>query len=210
MRRFGYVRVSTREQNPERQIEELKKYVPDERDILIDKISGSKKERPELEILKRFVRSRDEVYIHELDRLGRNKQNIKEELEYFHKKGVVVRILDVPTTLINFENYGDVGKSLMEMINNLLIEVFSTLAEAELEKNKKRREEGIKNAKEKGVKFGRPKKRLPGTFYPVYKDWINKKITAAGAARFLNISRGTFYNWVKIKEKENGKTRNQA
>lgn len=197
---FGYVRVSTKEQNPERQIEELKKYIFDERDILVDKISGTTKKRPKMDALKQFIREGDEIYIHELDRLGRNKQVIKEELQFFKKKGVIVRILDIPTTLIDFKSYGDIGISLMEMINNLLIEVFSTLAEAEIKKNKKRTQEGIQNALKKGVKFGRPKKRLSGNFYPVYNDWKAKKITAVGAARYLNISKGTFYNWVKIKE----------
>ncbi|MDU5648918.1 MAG: recombinase family protein, partial [Haemophilus parainfluenzae] len=88
MKTFGYVRVSTREQNPKRQIHELKKYVSDERDIIVDRITGKVGDRPGLDLLKRLLRPGDELYIHELDRLGRNKKIIKDQLLYFREKEI--------------------------------------------------------------------------------------------------------------------------
>lgn len=197
MKVFGYARVSTREQNPERQIEELKKYVVDERDIIVDKITGKTGQRPGLDLLKRLLRAGDELYIHELDRLGRNKKIIKDQLLYFKEQEITVRVLDVPTTLIDFTNYGDLGKSVMEMVNNLLIEVLSTLAETEMLRTKKRQAEGIASARANGVKLGRPKKILPPAFFPVYERWQNGEITAVKAFHELEISKNTFYRWVR-------------
>lgn len=202
MKVFGYVRVSTRDQNPERQIEELKKYVADERDIIVDKITGKTGQRPGLDLLKRLLRAGDELYIHELDRLGRNKQVIKDQLLYFQGHKITVRVLDVPTTLIDFTNYGDLGKSVMEMVNNLLIEVLSTLAETEMLRTKKRQAEGIAAARANGVKLGRPKKVLPPAFFPIYKRWRNGEITAVKAFHELEISKNTFYRWVRQYERE--------
>ena len=88
MKTFGYVRVSTREQNPKRQIDELKKYVSDERDIIVDRITGKVGDRPGLDLLKRLLRPGDELYVHELDRLGRNKKIIKDQLLYFREKEI--------------------------------------------------------------------------------------------------------------------------
>lgn len=202
MKVFGYVRVSMRDQNPERQMEELKKYVADERDIILDKITGKTEHRPGLDLLKRLLRPGDELYIHEIDRLGRNKQVIKDQLLYFKEQKITVRVLDVPTTLIDFTNYGEMGKSVMEMVNNLLIEVFSTLAETEMLRTKKRQAEGITAARANGIKFGRPPKILPPEFFPVYERWINKEITAVAAFHELGTSKNTFYRWVKQYKRE--------
>lgn len=202
MKVFGYARVSTRDQNPERQIEELKKYVADERDIIVDKITGKTGQRPGLDLLKRLLRAGDELYIHELDRLGRNKQIIKDQLLYFKEQKITVRVLDVPTTLIDFTNYGDLGKSVMEMVNNLLIEVLSTLAETEMLRTKKRQAEGIAAARANGVKLGRPKKVLPPEFFPIYDRWVREEITAVEAFHTLGISKNTFYRWVRQHKQE--------
>ena len=92
---FGYVRVSSKDQHVDRQIESLKRYVSEERDILIDKLSGKDFARPGYQALKNMVREGDTIYIHEMERLGRNKAEIKNELEYFKNKGVFVRILNL-------------------------------------------------------------------------------------------------------------------
>ena len=197
MKTFGYVRVSTREQNPKRQIDELKKYVSDERDIIVDRITGKVGDRPGLDLLKRLLRPGDELYIHELDRLGRDKKIIKDQLLYFRERGVTVRVLDVPTTLIDFSNYGELGKSIMDMVNNLLIEVLSTLAETEMLRTKKRQAEGIAAARARGIRLGRPKKVLPPEFPPIYDRWVKKEITAVEAFHTLGISKDTFYRWVR-------------
>jgi len=195
--KLGYVRVSTREQNEQRQIDELKKYVPEERNIFVDKISGRIFTRAGYDALKRYARSGDEIYFHELDRLGRNKQKIKDELEYYRKTGIIVRILDVPTTTINYAEFGDMAKLIMEMVNNLLIEVMSTLAESEFQRNKKRQSEGIEAAVKQGVKFGRPSIPVPVNFIEVIRGWKSGEITAVEAMKLTGLKSGTFYKLVK-------------
>ena len=132
------------------------------------------------------------AFFTELDRLGRNKKIIKDQLLYFREKEITVRVLDVPTTLIDFSNYGELGKSIMDMVNNLLIEVLSTLAETEMLRTKKRQAEGIAAARARGIKLGRPKKVLPPEFFPIYDRWIKKEITAVEAFHTLGISKDTF------------------
>lgn len=183
--KIGYVRVSTVEQNEKRQINELEKYGVEK--IFIDKQSGKNFEREAYLKMKLILREGDELYIHELDRLGRDKKMIKDELQEFLNLGVVVRILDIPTSMMDFSGFGDFQRTIMDMINNILVEVLSTQAEAELKKNKKRQAEGIAAAKRAGKykKCGRPKKELPKEFPALYEQWKAKKITATAFSRLL-------------------------
>ena len=103
---FAYIRVSTKDQNLDRQIISMQKYVSDSRDIFSDKLSGKNFERPGYQSLKYTLRAGDTLYIHSLDRLGRNKADIKTELLELTSKGVLIRILDVPTTLMDFNQFG--------------------------------------------------------------------------------------------------------
>ncbi|WP_066827726.1 recombinase family protein, partial [Clostridium tepidiprofundi] len=153
MRIYGYARVSTKEQNLDRQLIELKKYVDDNL-IFTDKVSGKDMNRESYQLLRRIVQSGDVIYITSLDRLGRNKEQIKQELEYFKEKCVRIKVLDIPTTMVDL-NAGQ--EWILDMVNNLLIEVLSTIAEHERKAIKRRQADGIKAAKEKGIKFGRPK-----------------------------------------------------
>ena len=200
---FGYVRVSTREQNLARQIDNLKKYVPDERDIYADKVSGKDMYRPAYQTLRQMVRSGDTLYIHEMARLGRNKEDILQELRYYKEKGVIVRILNLPTTLVDYSVYGDnkLQKALMNMINNILIEVLATMAEAEREDIHKRQREGISAARKRGMKFGRPIKNFPDTWEDDYRRWKQGEITAVSLYRKYGMGRSTFYR--KVEKWEN-------
>ena len=131
MAKYFAARVSTKDQNLARQLEAAKKYGIPEKNVFCDKISGRKKDRPEYDRLKSIVTQGDEVYFEELDRIGRDKSLIKEELEWFKEKGVIVRVMDVPTTLMEFPD----GQSwVLEMVNNILIEVLGTIAEQEWKK----------------------------------------------------------------------------
>ena len=123
---FGYVRVSSKEQNLARQIDSLKQYVPDERDIYADKLSGKDFNRPAYNTLKNMVRSGDTIYIHEMERLGRNKNEIKENLEYYREKGVMIRILNLPTTLIDYSQYDNKLQKMVNIKNNILNEGMSS------------------------------------------------------------------------------------
>lgn len=190
--KYFSARVSTKDQNLGRQLEEARKYadIPEE-NIFCDKVSGRTFKRPEYDRMKSLLKPGDEVYFKELDRIGRNKAKIKEELAWFKEHGVIVRILDVPTTLVEFPK----GQEwVMDMVNNILIEVLGAIAEQEWEKTTKRREEGVaampvvdgrKVSSKTGRGFGRPKieveaNRLPGE-------------TVAAACERLGISRRTWY-----------------
>lgn len=200
--KFGYIRVSTKEQNEERQIEELLKYKIDRKNIFIDKETGKTFQRKNYILLKNKLRFGDEIFFHELDRVGRTKKEMKDELQKMTNQGVVVRILDVPTTLMDFSVFGELQKSIMEMVNTILIEVLSTQAETELIKIKKRQSEGIAIAKKQGKYTGRKAKELPKNFPKLYDRWKNKELSATEFCKILEYkSRSTLY--LKIKQYEN-------
>lgn len=194
---FAYIRVSTKEQHIERQKEELLKYVDSERYIYIDKITGTKNDRPALNALKMALRNGDHIYIHELDRLGRNKEIIANELKYFKDEGIYVHFLDIPTTLVSFENYGKLERSIIELINSVLIEVLSVQAEQEYIKIKKRQQEGILQAKLKNKHLGRPRIPLPDNFSSLYQDWKSGRLRTVDFQKKLNVKPSSFYNIIK-------------
>lgn len=191
---YGYARVSSKEQHLDRQLDALVKFGVPERDIITDKASGKDFDRPGYIALKtRILREGDTLVIKDLDRLGRNKQQIKEELEFYKQTGIRVKILNLPTTLADFGENGWV----LDMVNNILIEVLGTIAEQERLTIKTRQAEGIAAAKKQGKHLGRPKTSLPDNWNDVYNDWSNGKITATNAVNKLGISRSTFYRLIK-------------
>lgn len=188
---YGYARVSTREQNEDRQVEALKSFGVPTENIIMDKCSGKDTERNGYQYLKRqILRSGDTLVIKELDRLSRNKNDIKQELEYFKDKGVRIKILDIPTTLTDFPSE---QIWVMDMINAILIEVLGSIAENERNKIRTRQREGITAAKKKNIKFGRPKVTVPDNWVSVINDVESRKITISQALSKLNISRSSYY-----------------
>lgn len=212
MKVFGYCRVSSKDQNLERQIEAVKEFAKNnykvdltEETLFCDKVSGKNFERPQWIELFKLLREGDVLIVKELDRLGRNKDMILEVLTDLKNRGVIVKILDIPTTLINFGAYhNDIAKSMMEMVNNVLIEVLSTIAEQERVKIKKRQAEGIKIAKAQGKYKGRQPlnvEKLPKNFAKLYRQWKEDKITSAQFQQLADItSRATFYRYIKLYE----------
>lgn len=199
MRVYGYARVSTKEQHLDRQMVELQKHV-DDKYIFTDKQSGKDMERPQYQLLRKVAQKGDTVYIKSLDRLGRNKQQIKQELEYYKLEGVRVKILDIPTTMMDIQP----GQEwLIDMINNLLLEVLSTMAEQERINTRARQAEGIAVLKSKnnGKGIGRPKAEYPSNWISVYNQWKASEITAVKAMESLSLKKNTFYNLVKQYEK---------
>jgi len=195
--RYGYVRVSDKDQNPDRQIEGIKKQYPNiqEDNMFIEKISGKKgvDERPEYAVLRRVLRSGDELVIDALDRLGRKKADIKAELEYLKGKGVILRILLMPTTLVEMEGQAWV----MDMMNNLLIEVYSSIAEQELVEKERRQRAGIEEAKKKGVYKGRkPIEYDEDRFAELYPRWKSGGIKAKEFMQLMDLKPNTFYRAV--------------
>ena len=148
---YGYMRVSTKSQNLNRQEDALLEFGVEKDNIFADKESGKNFDREKYQEMKSILKRNDVLVIKELDRLGRNKEMVKEELEYFKNNGIRVKILNIPTTLIDFPE----GQEwVMDMVNNILLEVMSSIAEEERRKIKTRQAEGIAAAKAGGVKFG--------------------------------------------------------
>ena len=192
---YGYMRVSTKEQNLDRQMKSLVDFGVPVENIKSDKESGKDFNRDNYQLLRNeIMREGDILVVKELDRLGRNKDMLKKELDYFKSKGVRVKILNIPTTLMDI----DKGQEwIIDMINNIIIEVLGAVAEEERNKIKSRQAEGIAAAKEKGVKFGRPSIEYPKEFIPTYRKWKDGELKAVDAMRLLGLKKTTFYKLVK-------------
>ena len=148
---YGYMRVSTKSQNLNRQEDALLEFGVEKDNIFADKESGKNFDREKYQEMKSILKRNDVLVIKELDRLGRNKVMIKEELRYFKDNGIRLKILNIPTTLIDIQE----GQEwIIDMVNNILLEVMSSIAEEERKKIKERQAEGIAAAKAGGVKFG--------------------------------------------------------
>lgn len=197
---MGYARVSSMGQNLDRQLLELKKYVPQE-NIVVDKMSGKNLDRPGYQALKGplGLRKGDTLFVKSLDRLSRNKADIKSELVWFKEQEINLRILDLPTTLLvlNKEQLW-----IQDMVNNILIEVMASLAEQERETIKRRQKEGIEAAKKKGRHLGRPKIAKPENWELVYKQWKHRDITAKQAMELCSLRKGKFYDLAKESDGE--------
>lgn len=192
---YGYARVSTREQNEDRQIEALKVFGVPEQNIIIDKASGKDTEREGYQYLKRqILRNGDTLVIKELDRLSRNKTDIKRELEEFKEMGIRVKILDIPTTLTEFPPEQE---WILDMINSILIEVLGSIAENERNKIRSRQREGIEAAKKKNVRFGRPAVEKPDNWDTVMAKVRSGEIKAVEAIQELGISRSSYYRLLR-------------
>ena len=187
---FGYARVSTAHQREDRQVQALLDYGIEERNIVVDKESGKDFNRlGYLSLKEKWLRQGDTLVVKELDRLGRNKAKIREELEWFRAEGIRVKILNVPTTLLDCEGQDWV----LDMVSNILIEVMASVAEEERVKIHRRQEEGIAVAKAKGVVFGRPSIAKPANYEAVMALVDSGQLKAVDAMRELGVRKTTFY-----------------
>ncbi|MGL5652200.1 MAG: recombinase family protein [Paraclostridium sp.] len=201
MRKFFYARISTKDQTLERQIVEAKKLGIDESYIFLEVASGKDFKRPEYQLLKRMLREGDILYIKSLDRLGRNKQMILDEWNELVKvKKVDIVILDMP--LLDTTKYKDMN-GLENLISDIILQLLSYMAEDERLRTKERQREGIKIAREKGVRFGRHKIDPGEKFEEIYNEWKEGKITAVKAMEILELKTNTFYRRVKEYELKN-------
>ena len=200
---MGYARVSSTGQNLDRQLEALKKYVP-EGNIVTDKQSGKDLNRPGYQALKGplGLRRGDVLVIKSLDRLSRNKQEMKQELEWFKENGIQLQVLDLPTTMIQL---GEGQEWIRDMVNNILIEVLSSIAEEERRTIRKRQEEGIAAAKAQGKKFGRPEKGYPEDWELLYCRYRKGELTRRYILQQMGITVNQFkYLQKKYEKKETG------
>ena len=190
---YGYARVSSTEQHLDRQIEALTAYGVEDRHIITDKLSGKSFDRPGYQTLKcQLLRSGDVLVVKELDRLGRDYEQIKAEWSDLRKMGVDIVVLDMP--VLSTADKSDLDKSL---IASIVFELLAYLSEKERVKIKTRQAEGIAIAKQKGVKLGRPKAELPQGFAEEVRKWKEGKQTATETMQALNLKRTTFYKLVK-------------
>lgn len=209
----GYARVSSREQNLDRQLIALRQYVPDEM-IVTDKASGKDFNRPGYQSLKvgigKLVKG-DTLYLKSLDRFSRNKEEAKKELQYFSELGVRVKILDIPSTMIDI---AEGQEWILDMINNILIEVLTSIAENERLTIRSRQAEGLaampidegsgkKVSKKTGQCIGRPPIPFPDNFEEYYSKWKNKELTAVATMKILHLKPNSFYKLVHQYEGKN-------
>ncbi len=186
---YGYVRVSTIDQNEDRQLSALKNVNVPQKNIYTDKVSGKDFNRPQYKKMIRKVREGDLLYILSIDRLGRNYEEIQSQWRILTKEiGIDICVLDMP--LLDTRNRKDL---MGTFIADLTLQILSFAAQSERENIRKRQKEGIRAAKAKGVRFGRPPLPLPDNFSDIYKEWKNKKITLQQAAKACEMPVGTFY-----------------
>ena len=194
---YGYIRVSTRDQNEDRQLIALRELKIPEKNIFMDKQSGKDFNRPQYKRLVRKLKKDDLLYIKSIDRLGRNYAEILEQWRLLTQtKGIDIVVLDMP--LLDTRR----GKDLMgTFLSDIVLQVLSFVAENERTNIRQRQAKGIAAAKARGVKFGRPPRPLPDNFYEVHKAWRAKQLTLNQAAQACGLPAGTFYSKAIIFEK---------
>ena len=190
---YGYIRVSSAEQNEARQVIAMREAGLDGNHIYMDKQSGKDFDRPQYQRLVRRLRPGDLLCVQSIDRLGRNYEEVREQWRVLTKeKRVDIRVLDMP--LLDTRQ----GRDLMDtFIADLVLQILSFVAQSERESIKKRQAEGIAAAKARGVKFGRPYKELPAGFQEVKARWERGELSARAAGKELHIAHSTFLYWVR-------------
>ena len=186
---YGYVRVSSTDQNEDRQMIALREVKVDDENIYMDKQSGKDFERPQYKRMIKKLKPGDLLYILSIDRLGRNYEEIQRQWRVLTKDvGVDICVIDMP--LLDTRN----GKDLMgTFIADLVLQILSFVAQNERENIKKRQAEGIADAKAKGVRFGRPEKDIPDDFEKIVKEWEQKRLPFTEVLKLCNMSEATFY-----------------
>ncbi|MCI2196154.1 MAG: recombinase family protein [Lachnospiraceae bacterium] len=198
LHKFGYARVSSKDQNLARQISALKEAGIDEKSIFIDRQSGKDFDRPGYKKLVKKIQEQDELYIKSIDRLGRNYGEILEQWRFLTKvKKVNMVVLDFPL----LDTRRSAGGVTGEFIADLVLQILSYVAQVERENTHQRQLEGIKEAKKRGVRFGRPRLPVPDEFQEVADQVRKKKISLREGGRILGISYTTLRNWMKEQER---------
>ncbi|MCH5182783.1 MAG: recombinase family protein [Oscillospiraceae bacterium] len=190
---YGYIRVSSTDQNEDRQLLALLGQNIPPKNIFTDKQSGKDFDRPQYKKLLKKLRSGDLLYIHSIDRLGRNYEEIQNQWRILTKEiGIDICVLDMP--LLDTRN----GKDLMgTFIADLVLQILSFVAQNERENIRKRQAEGIAAAKAKGVRFGRPEKEPPADFPEIVRQWEEKQLPLQEALKQCGISEASFYRRVR-------------
>ncbi len=202
---YGYHRTSTKEQHLDRGIIEIQRFCESQNikltGIFTDKLTGKNFDRPRYTVLVEDVlREGDTLIITELDRLGRNKQEILKHLQSLKDKGVRVMVLELPTTLIDLSQMDNaLARLMIETINNVLIEIYASLAQAEMEKKEKRQREGMEAKKLRGEwdEVGRPRAIEQEKFNQEFIRVVQKEVTPTQLQRELGLTSSTYYRYRK-------------
>ena len=202
---YGYHRTSTKEQHLDRGIIEIQRFCESQNikltGIFTDKLTGKNFDRPRYTVLVEDVlREGDTLIITELDRLGRNKQEILKQLQSLKDKGVRVMVLELPTTLIDLSQMDNaLARLMIETINNVLIEIYASLAQAEMEKKEKRQREGMEAKKLRGEwdEVGRPRAIEQEKFNQEFIRVVQKEVTPTQLQRELGLTSSTYYRYRK-------------
>lgn len=195
---YGYVRVSSKDQNEDRQLIALSKFPVPKKNIYMDKLSGKDFNMPQYKRLLNMIEDEDVLVIKSIDRLGRNYSEILDQWRYLTKnRKAYIVVLDMPL-LDTRKNHDLMGT----LIADIVLQLLSYVAETERDNIRQRQAEGIAAAKKRGVKFGRPVKKIPMDFYRVYNRWKNNKISGREAARLLGVAYNTFIKWATYMENE--------
>ena len=186
---YGYIRVSTKDQNEDRQLIAMRELAVAEKNIFMDKQSGIDFRRPQYQRMVKKLKPEDLIYVKSIDRLGRNYEEILEQWRILtREKRVDIAVLDMP--LLDTRR----GKDLMgTFLSDIVLQVLSFVAENERTNIRQRQAEGIAAAKARGVRFGRPPVPLPENFCQIHMEWRSKRITLKEAANACSMPVGTFY-----------------
>ena len=196
MKKYGYVRVSAKDQNPERQYVAMEEYGIVKKDIYLDKISGKDFARPQYKKLIKRLKPGDILVIKSIDRLGRNYGEILEQWRIITKEvGADIKVIDMP--LLNTDSTQE--NLINVFISDLVLQILAYVAETEREFIKQRQAEGIAAAKAKGVKFGCKKNEIPEEFDKYFQMWMDGTISTRKAAEQVHVSHTTFHRWCKEK-----------
>nr|WP_300209961.1 recombinase family protein [uncultured Anaerostipes sp.] len=194
MAEYAYIRVSSKDQNIARQVEAMRSIGITKKQMYIDKQSGKDFNRKNYKRLVKKLKEGDALYIKSIDRLGRDYEEILDEWRFLTRnKNIDIIVLDFPLLDTRNRVNGVTGK----FIADLVLQIFSYVAQVERENTKQRQAEGIRIAMKKGVHFGRPRKKKPDNFDEVYTLWKEEKISLREASRRTGVSHHTFSKWVK-------------
>ncbi len=190
---YGYVRVSTKEQNEDRQMLALEEFPVERHNIYMDKLSGKDFNRPQYHKMMRKLKAGDVIVLKSIDRLGRDYEEIQNQWRIITKeKGAHIVVLDMPLL-----DTRETGKDLTgTFIADLVLQILSYVAQTERENTRQRQAEGIAAARMRGVRFGRPRKEVPDAFWDLKEQWRSGEIVSREAARQLGVAQDTFLRWV--------------
>lgn len=205
MKYIGYHRTSTKEQHLDRGLAEITAYCEQNniplKKIYTDQQTGKNFDRPRYTVMKEDVlEAGDVLIITELDRLGRSKKDTMKEIQHYRDSGIRLMVLELPTTLMDLSKMDNSLQAMMlETINNMMLELYASMAQAEIEKKEKRQREGIKAKKDRGEweDYGRPSIEKPDNWDAVIAQWEGKEITAVEAMKRLGLKKTSFYKLVK-------------